>query len=235
MTATSQNRRAEKIFSISSRRQVSQCAFDSTFCCKHLLSNTSIVIVVRVIFEGKSALCMYISEDIALWKPVASMPVTFELTVCITSTALFDCRHSHRIWKRDGLEAYRRHQRESAQIPLMPGVGFRLVESLLALNRTSERDLIEVVLVSRNDSESGERVRHSIAHYQLGITRMSFTCGTDVTKYLKSWNCDLFLTTEEEQVRTVLCGTNATRFKGIAAGLVCDITDETINSSADPP
>lgn len=163
------------------------------------------------------------------------MPVKFELTVCITSTALFDCRDSHRIWKQDGLEAYKQHQRESTITPLKPGVGFRLVESLLALNCIHGQELVDVVLVSRNDSVSGERVRHSIAHYQLGITRMSFTCGTDVTKYLKAWNCDLFLTTEEEQVRTVLGVTNATRFKGIAAGLVCDISDETTELNTNSP
>ena len=58
---------------------------------------------------------------------------------------------------------------------------------------------------------------------------MSFTGGTDVTKYLTAWKCDLFLTADEDQVRTVLSGTNSDVFRGIAAALVCNIVDTTAN------
>lgn len=149
---------------------------------------------------------------------------SFELVVCITSTALFDCSESHEIWKREGVEKYKAHQRDRAGIPLKPGVGFRLVKSLLALNEAAGKHLVEVVLVSRNNSEAGERVRFSINYYKLRITRMAFTCGTDVTFYLPAWKCDLFLSTDEEQVRTVLSGSNI--FDGIAAGLVSDMVPE---------
>jgi 5'-nucleotidase len=145
---------------------------------------------------------------------------SFELVVCITSTALFECSESHEIWKRNGLEAYQAHQRARVNIPLKPGVGFRLIQSLLALNKATGKQLVEVIIVSRNGHESGERVRLSIDHFQLPITRMSFTDGTDVTRYLSAWKCDLFLSTEEEQVRRVLSGTSSDGFEGIAAGLV---------------
>lgn len=123
------------------------------------------------------------------------------------------------------MERYKAHQRQREKVPLKPGVGFPLVQSLLALNEIAGKHLVEVVLVSRNSSEAGERVRFSIEHYKLHITRMSFTCGTDVTQYLPAWKCDLFLSTEEEQVRQVLLGTDP--FDGIAAGLVCSAADQT--------
>jgi 5'-nucleotidase len=159
------------------------------------------------------------------------MPPAFELVVCITSTALFDCSESHNIWKRDGVEAYKVHQRTRVKVPLKPGVGFPLVQSLLTLNEVANKHLVEVVLVSRNNSEAGERVRYSINHYKLRITRMSFTCGTDVTHYLPAWKCDLFLSTEEKQVRKVLSGSDV--FDGIAAGLVCNIMPETTSVQPD--
>jgi 5'-nucleotidase len=151
------------------------------------------------------------------------MPPTFELVICITSSALFDCSESHKIWDSDGFEAYSEYQRSQMTVQLQPGVGFPLVQSLLALNAVSNKHLIEVVLVSRKDNDSSERVRRSIAYYNLPITRMSFTGGTDVTRYLAAWQCDLFLSTEEDQVRTVLCGTVSEAFAGIAAALVCNI------------
>lgn len=154
------------------------------------------------------------------------MSLQCELVVCITSTALFDCNESHEIWKRDGLDAYKAHQSERIRDSLHPGVGFHLVKSLLKLNEVAGKNLVEVVLVSRNDSASGERVRNSIKKHQLPITRMSFTCGVDVTYFLSAWNCDLFLSTDDEQVCKVLNSFNT--FQGIAAALVCDIVPESI-------
>ena len=153
------------------------------------------------------------------------MPPSFELVVCITSTALFDCRESNNIWKTQGLEAYKAHQKASAQEPLKPGVGFHLVRSLLKLNDICGKELVDVVLISRNDGESSERVRNSIDHYKIPITRMSFTSGEDVTRYLPAWKCDLFLSTEEDQVRIVLSAGNSSLFENIAAGLVCHISN----------
>ncbi|CAF4221073.1 unnamed protein product, partial [Rotaria sordida] len=147
------------------------------------------------------------------------MPPTFELVVYITSLALFDCTESREIWKRDGFEAYKERQRANLMVPLQPGVGYPLVRSLLALNEVAKKQLVEVVLISRKDSDSGERVRQSIYYHKLPITRMSFTGGTDVTKYLSAWKCDLFLTADEDQVRTVLSGSSGEGFTGMAAAL----------------
>ncbi|CAF1135213.1 unnamed protein product [Rotaria sordida] len=155
------------------------------------------------------------------------VPPIFELVVCITSSALFDCTELREIWKRDGFEIFKEHQRANLMVPLQPGAGYSLVRSLLALNEVAKNQLVEVVLISRKDSDSGERIRQSIYYYKLPITRMSFTGGTDVTKYLSAWKCDLFLTADEDQVRTVLSGTSSEAFTGIAAALVCNIVDTT--------
>ncbi|CAF1333626.1 unnamed protein product [Adineta steineri] len=154
------------------------------------------------------------------------MESSSKLVMCISSTALFDCNESHTIWKRDGLEAYIKHQREHIGIPLKPGVGFPLVRSLLELNKVVDQPVVEIVLVSRNDTESGQRIRESINNYKLAIKKMAFTGGTDVTNYLPAWKCDLFLSTEEEQVRKVLSGITSDPFEGIAAGLIYNLTPE---------
>ncbi len=82
------------------------------------------------------------------------MQPSFELVVCIASIALFDCRESHEIWAREGCESYKKHQHEHVNVPLKPGVGFPLVQSLLELNKVVDKPLVDVVLVSRNDTES---------------------------------------------------------------------------------
>jgi 5'-nucleotidase len=156
------------------------------------------------------------------------MQPSFKLVVCISSTALFDCSESHEIWKRDGLEAYEKHQSDHVNVPLKPGVGFPLVRSLLELNKVVNEPLVDVVLVSRNSHKAGQRIRRCIKCHNLSITRMSFTCSTDVTKYLPAWKGDLFLSTEEEQVRKVLASTTPGQFEGIAAGLVYHVMPEAV-------
>jgi 5'-nucleotidase len=156
------------------------------------------------------------------------MQPSFELVVCIASSALFDCRESHEIWTHEGFESYKKHQHEHINVPLKPGVGFPLVQSLLELNKVVDKPLVDVVLVSRNDTESAERIIQSINYYDLSITRMSFTSSTDVTKYLPAWKCDLFLSTEEEQVRKVLESATPGIFEGIAARLVYNVIPEPV-------
>ena len=156
------------------------------------------------------------------------MPYVFpDLVVCITSTALFDCSESHRIWgsgSADELEAYKKHQRERVNEPYAPGVGFTLVQNLLYINTVTPKPLVEVVIVSRNDTESGERVLTSIRHHRLSITRHAFTGGTPVVRYLDNFQCSLFLSTEPDDVRNALATKTAT-YDGIAAALVTSIVN----------
>ncbi|MBN1518055.1 5'-nucleotidase [Candidatus Sumerlaeota bacterium] len=143
-----------------------------------------------------------------------------KLVVAITSRALFDLDEEHRVFESGGLDAYRKHQRERESEPLKPGTGFPLVKGLLQINEKArmhnpERndDLVEVIMISRNDSESGYRIINSIEHHGIGISRYAFTDGREAYPYLKSFCVDLFLSAHEEDVRGALQ-------QGIAAGRV---------------
>jgi len=57
-----------------------------------------------------------------------------KLVIAISSRALFDLDQSHQIFKKQGVEAYAKHQEENENVVLPPGVGFSLVKKLLALN-----------------------------------------------------------------------------------------------------
>ena len=74
------------------------------------------------------------------------------LVVAITSRALFDLEDSHALYEREGIEAFRLHQRQREDDPLVPGIAFPLVRKLLALNLGAPADAprVEVILLSRN-------------------------------------------------------------------------------------
>jgi 5'-nucleotidase len=50
-----------------------------------------------------------------------------KLVIAISSRALFNLDHSHKIFKEEGIEAYARHQQENEHVVLEPGVGFNYV------------------------------------------------------------------------------------------------------------
>ena len=77
---------------------------------------------------------------------------------------------------------------------LAPGVAFRIVRRLLDLNGVgADEQLVEVVLLSRNDPDTGLRVFNSIEHHRLAISRAAFVKGRNPHLYMPAFNASLFL------------------------------------------
>lgn len=135
------------------------------------------------------------------------MPVSFDgiLVVAISSRALFDLEEGHRIYESDGIDAYCQYQIERENEILKPGVAFPLVKKLLALNdKSAVKTHVEVVLISRNSADTGLRIFNSIAHYGLDITRAAFTGGNPPWNYAQSFQADLFLSADPQDVARAL-------------------------------
>ena len=135
-------------------------------------------------------------------KRVPSNDVPDPLTVAISSRALFDLEDSHLLFEREGIAAYQAFQREREDQVLAPGIAFPLVRKLLALNAATQR--VEVILLSRNSSDTGLRIFNSIQHHGLDIRRATFTSGAPTWPYVKPFGADLFLSANPESVRRAL-------------------------------
>jgi 5'-nucleotidase len=135
------------------------------------------------------------------------MPYSLEnlLVIGISSRALFDLEAEETIFQQDGLGAYRRHQLENENVILQPGAGFSLVKALLRLNSLlPEQRMVEVVIMSRNSSETSLRIFNSIAHYGLDITRAALCGGAQLAPYLQAFNVSLFLSLHEDDVQAAI-------------------------------
>ena len=144
------------------------------------------------------------------------MPYSIEDTfvVAVASSALFDLTESDGVFREQGVEPYRRYQRAYANVVLLPGVAFPFIRRLLNLNLSVEGEhLVEVVLLSRNDPDTGLRVFKSIAHYRLGITRAAFVSGRDPHPYMDAFNASLLLSANRDDVKRAV-------MKGLPAGQV---------------
>lgn len=140
-----------------------------------------------------------------------SMTLKNKLVIAISSRALFDLSDSHRVYEEEGLAAYSAYQVEREDLPLEPGEAFPLVEKMLRINaRLGEGPGVEVVLLSRNSADTGLRVFNSIQHYGLSISRAAFCGGESPWRYINAFGCQLFLSSEAEDVRNALdCGVAA--------------------------
>lgn len=132
-------------------------------------------------------------------------PAPAVLTIAISSRALFDLEESHRVFTRDGVEAYARYQAARETEVLGKGPAFAAVRKLLALNELEpRRRRVDVVLLSRNSVNAGLRVLHSIARYGLDVRRAVFAGGMDRYRYLGAFGADLFLSADGAAVRKAL-------------------------------
>jgi len=123
--------------------------------------------------------------------------------VAISSRALFDFEEENRVFEASDDHAYMRLQLERVEQPAKPGVAFSLVNKLLAFN-TADAPRVEVVILSRNDPVSGMRVFRSARHYGLPVQRGVFTRGESPWRYLRPLSANLFLSTNEADVRSAL-------------------------------
>jgi 5'-nucleotidase len=133
------------------------------------------------------------------------MPITFDgkLVVAISSRALFDFEEENRVFDRDGEGAYVALQLGRIDVPAKQGVAFPLVKKLLAFN-TPEAQLVEVVILSKNDPVSGLRVFRSAQRAGLRVERGVFTRGRHPYRYLDALRANLFLSANEQDVMSAL-------------------------------
>jgi 5'-nucleotidase len=149
------------------------------------------------------------------------MPYDLEkrLVIGVASSAVFDLGESDAVFKREGEQAYRTFQESHLNVPLAKGIAFSFVRRLLSLNDLSSDPhndpLVEVVLLSKNDPDTGLRVMKTIEHYGLGITRAIFMQGRSPYEFIPALNIALFLSRDKKDV-------DAAIEAGFAAGQVLD-------------
>ena len=131
-----------------------------------------------------------------------SLDLERALVIGVASSALFDLAESDAVFREQGEEQYRAYQREHLDDVLAPGVAFPFIRRLLDLNALSETErLVEVVILSRNDPETGMRVMRSVQSHGLDITRAIFMQGHAPYLYMGPLKMSLFLSANEADVR----------------------------------
>lgn len=141
-------------------------------------------------------------------------PIERKLVVAISASAVFNLRDADDVFRSKGERAYRAYQREKLSDPFGKGVAFPFIRRLLHLNKVFPNEKpVEVIVLSRNDPDSGQRFFESCKFYELDISRGAFLSGKDPYVYVNSFNAALFLSANEDDVRGAISA-------GMPAGLV---------------
>ncbi|MCJ1675974.1 5'-nucleotidase [Streptomyces sp. APSN-46.1] len=137
------------------------------------------------------------------------------LVVGIASSALFDLTEADAVFREEGEAGYRAYQEEHVDRTLEPGVAYPFIRRLLSLNDLGPVDdpLVEVIVLSRNDPDTGLRVMRSIQTHGLPITRAIFMQGRSPHRFMPALNMSLFLSANEDDVREAVAA-------GLPAGYV---------------
>ena len=135
----------------------------------------------------------------------AELDLERALVIGVASSVLFDLEESDAVFREQGEQRYREYQREHLDDVLEPGVAFPFIRRLLDLNDLSDRErLVEVVILSRNDPETGMRVMRSVASHGLDITRAIFMQGRSPYRFMRPLRMSLFLSANEADVREAI-------------------------------
>ena len=128
-----------------------------------------------------------------------------KLIIGMSSRALFDLAESHEIYKKHGLKSYEEYQIDNEDKTLKPGQAFSLVNKILNINDLYDGDdRVEVILLSRNTSDTGLRIRNSIEDHNLNISRAAFCGGESPHRYVKDFGVHLFLSSSIEDVKLAI-------------------------------
>lgn len=150
-----------------------------------------------------------------------SVSLSDKLVVGVSSRALFDLEEENKIFEEQGIEAYAKYQKEHENDVLKPGIAFPLVKALLNL-KLEGKSLVEVIIMSKNSSDTSLRIFNSIKHYSFDISRAALVSGNPISPYLNAFKTDLFLSANESDVQEAI---NA----NIAAGQICNRPSLPIN------
>lgn len=106
-------------------------------------------------------------------------------------------------FEKENIEGFRKYQLEHENELLTEGTAFPLIKSLLKLNNIASKQVVEVVVMSRNSPETGVRVLKSIKHFKLPIIRWAFSGGEPLSPFIDAFDIDLFLSKDEKEVQKI--------------------------------
>jgi 5'-nucleotidase len=124
-----------------------------------------------------------------------------EVRIAFDGDAVLFSDEAERVYQRDGLDAFHRHERERSTTPLAPGPFKPLLEALHRLQRTPPRGMrIRTALVTARSAPAHERAIRTLMDWRIEIDEAMFLGGLAKGEFLREFEPDFFF---DDQTRHV--------------------------------
>jgi 5'-nucleotidase len=118
-----------------------------------------------------------------------------ELRIAFDGDAVLFSDEAERVYQRDGLEAFTRHETAHALQPLPPGPFKPLLEALHRLQAASGTDVpvkVRTALVTARSAPAHERAVRTLIEWNIAVDEAMFLGGLDKGAFLKAFEPDFY-------------------------------------------
>jgi 5'-nucleotidase len=118
-----------------------------------------------------------------------------ELRIAFDGDAVLFSDEAERVYQRDGLEAFTRHETTHALQPLPPGPFKPLLEALHRLQAASGTDVpvkVRTALVTARSAPAHERAVRTLIEWNIAVDEAMFLGGLDKGAFLKAFEPDFY-------------------------------------------
>jgi 5'-nucleotidase len=116
-----------------------------------------------------------------------------EVRIAFDGDAVLFSDEAERVYQRDGLEAFTRHETHHVQQPLPPGPFKPLLEALHRLQSEKSAGMkIRTALVTARSAPAHERAVNTLMQWNIAVDEAMFLGGLDKGAFLKAFEPDFF-------------------------------------------
>ena len=118
-----------------------------------------------------------------------------EVRIAFDGDAVLFSDEAERVYQRDGLEAFTRHETKNALLPLPPGPFKPLLEALHRLQAASGNDVpvkVRTALVTARSAPAHERAVRTLMEWNIAVDEAMFLGGLDKGSFLKAFEPDFY-------------------------------------------
>jgi 5'-nucleotidase len=144
--------------------------------------------------DVRTALNSKIAAGLLYAKPASYAETLNEIRIAFDADAVVFSDESERIYKKDGLAAFLRHEETNARKPLPEGPFAKLLKALSFLQSSREKaDIgIRTALITARNSPAHERVIRTLRSWKVEVDEMFFMGGVSKQKIVKAFNPHIF-------------------------------------------
>lgn len=125
--------------------------------------------------------------------PMLSMPDSEQIRICFDGDAVLFSDEAQRVYEREGIEAFNRHEAVRSSEPLPPGPMHNFLAALHTLRtRPTFRDRIRIALITARSMDAADRAMHTMDTWGLAVDEAYFLRGRPKADWVTEFNADFF-------------------------------------------